>query len=252
MATSVPGQTSSFKQDLTISRQSIYEYSTEQYHELGAKLRLGERVFRYALNGAAELAPGYMTTGITVVANHANRAPGAAVTAGDMKILIALGATAATANQYAGGYVWVNAGVGIAGIYKIKSHLANAGSLNLTLNLYDPVALALTVASTKLTLYANSWKSVIIHPATTPTNRPSGVPLITIPATTATISYYGWLQTGGFCPVYCGATYTIGTGVGVDDTAGQVLTSTAEQWGVVTQIGSAGESPSLIWLTLDQ
>lgn len=250
MSTTVPGQVTSLKRDITISRQSIYEQDTTLNHTVGTRMRLGDRVFRYCANStSAALAVGFMTSGPTTTSAHMN-CQCAATVKGAMSISITLGAGAATANQYAGGFIWINAGVGIGSIYKIKSHLANAGSLTLVVNLYDPVNIALD-ATSYATLYANPFGAVVIHP-TTCTNRPTGVPLCVVTQSTSAITYYFWAQTGGFAAIQVGATYTIGAGVGVDDTPGQVLTSTAEQWGQVIQIGSAAEKPSLIWLTLDQ
>jgi len=256
--TSVPGQTTSFKGEITVSRQSIYELSTEQHHILGEKLRLGDRIFRYGSNGTgAALSPGYMTTGATVVVHAANISVTTSAVIGQTYVDVTHGATAVVVNQYAGGYLWFNAGgvaIGEGSAYKIKSHkaLAAVGG-TLRLHLYDPLGCALTATTTKATLYGDPWRAVVIHPATTPTNRPTGVPLITVTQSTATVTYHAWLQTGGFCPIFCGATYTIGAMAGVDDANGQLLTGvTTQDWGVVVQIGSAAEHPSLIWLTLDQ
>jgi hypothetical protein len=179
-------------------------------------------------------------------------------TAGQTYVDVTLGATSTTANYYAGGYLWFNAGgttIGEGCAYKIKSHLANAGSLTLRVNLYDPLASALTATTSKATLYANPWSGVVIHPAT-PTNRPTGVPLIAVTASTATTTYYFWAQTGGFTPLAMETTYTIGGGVGaVSGTAGEGIVAAAgvptALMGVVAQIGSASDHPSLVWLYLD-
>ena len=255
-----PGVVSSAKREVTISRQSIYEQSTTKHHEIGTRLRLGDRIFRYAANSTAELAPSWMTTGPTTVGNYNNVSVTTSATAGQMYVDITAGATACTENQFAGGYLWFNAGgttIGEGCAYKIKSHLAvSAAGGTMRVHLYDPLATALTATTTKATCYANPWSAVVVHPATTPTNRPTGVPLITVTASTSTITYYCWLQTGGFCPVAMKTTYSIGGGVGpVSSTAGECIVATAgvptALIGVVAQIGSASDHPSLVWLYLD-
>ena len=255
----VPGVVSSLKREVTISRQSIYEESTTKHHEIGTRLRLGDRIFRYAANSTVALVPGFMTSGPTTIgANHNNISVTTSATAGQMYVDVTLGATATTENYYAGGYLWFNAGgttIGEGCAYRIKSHLANAGSLTLRVHLYDPLATALTATTSKATLYANPWSAVVIHPAT-PTNRPTGVPLINVTASTSTTTYYCWLQTGGFVPLSMETTYTIGGGVGaVSGTAGEGIVAAAgvptALMGVVAQIGSASDHPSLVWLYLD-
>ena len=254
----VPGVVSSIKKEVTISRQSIYEVSTVKNHEIGTRLRLGDRIFRYAANSTIELAPGRMTSGPTTIASHNNISVATSATAGQMYVDISLGAGVLAENYYTGGYLWFNAGgttIGEGCAYRVKSHLANAGSLTLRVHLYDPLATALTATTSKATLYANPWSAVVIHPAT-PTNRPTGVPLITVTASTATTTYYCWLQTGGFTPLAMETTYTIGGGVGaVSGTAGEGIVAAAgvptALMGVVAQIGSATDLPSLVWLYLD-
>jgi len=204
-----------------------------------------------------------MTSGpASTVNTHTNISVTTAAIVGQNYVDVTLGAAAVTANQYAGGYIWFNDGattIGQGCCYKIKGHDANAGSLTLRVNLYDGLATPLTATTSKATLYTNAWNGVVVHPATGGTilNRPTGVPLVLFTASTATTTYYAWLQTGGFCPLFMGATYTIGGGVSADDAAsgGFGLTPTTGVptmlWGVLCQIGSAAEHPSMVWLYLD-
>jgi hypothetical protein len=199
-----------------------------------------------------------MTSGPTTDAAHINLSVTTSAVAGQTYVDVTLGASAAVVNQYAGGYLWFNAGgttIGQGCAYKIKSHLANAGSLALRVHLYDPLATALTATTTKASLYANPWSKVVVYP-TTATNRPTGIPLITVTQSTATVTYYAWLQTGGFVPLAMETTYTIGGGVSATSgTAGEGITPTAgaptELIGCLVQIGSASDYPSLVWLFLD-
>src|SRR4051812_28795175 len=66
------------------------------------------RRYRYGLAGAVALAPGKMNDTGPVVANHVNITGGTAAAVGATSVTVTLGATAATANQYAGGYIWSN------------------------------------------------------------------------------------------------------------------------------------------------
>jgi hypothetical protein len=259
----VPGVVTSQRREVTISRQSIYEESTTQFHTIGTRLRLGDRIFRYAANStSAALNPGYMTSGpVSTVTTHTNISVTTSASVGQKYVDVTLGAAAATQNQYAGGYIWFNTGgttIGEGCAYKISSHLAvSASGGTLRVHLYDPLATTLTATTSKATLYRNPWSAVLIHPATGGTilNMPTGVPLTTITQSTTATTYYCWLQTGGFCAIFMGATYTIGGGVGCDDAAGQGLTPTTGVptmlWGTTCQIGSAAEHPSLVWLYLD-
>jgi len=258
----VPGGFTTANREITISRQSIYEVSSTQYHELGTRLRLDDRIFRYAANStAAAIVPGVMTSGPAPTTNtHTNISVTTSAVVGQKWVDVTLGAAAATINQYANGYIWFNAGgttIGEGCCYKIKNHSANAGSATLRVNLYDGLATILTATTSKASLYANPWSAVVIHPATGGTilNRPTGVPLVLFTQSTTTTTYYAWLQTGGFCAMFMGADHGVGTGVSADDTAGFGLMPTAGVptmlWGTVAQDGSADEHPALVWLYLD-
>jgi hypothetical protein len=220
---------------------------------LGDLLVLGSRKYRYCANSTTALTAAKMTTGPTVVAHHINCASATASVVGDNHAHITLGATAATENQYSGGYIWANAGTAIGSCYFVKGHAAIALSTAGVINLWDSVH-TLTATNTKWSLYPNPYKSVVIYPATTATNKPTGVPAITVTASTSTVTYYFWAQTGGPVSMYMGATYTIGSGLGIDNLAGMGLTTahdTSFCWGAVIQIGSTTDSPSLVWLMID-
>jgi len=154
------------------------------------------RKFRYALAGASALVAGTLQQGPAIIDNHQNVSVAAAVTAGATAITVTLGATLATANQYAGGYIVVNDVTGEGQTFLIKSHPAAALSASLTLSLDPPdnVKTALDTTS-QCCLYPNKFRSVIQMP-TTITGPVVGVPLFAV-----TAAYYFWLQTGG--PVAC-------------------------------------------------
>jgi len=148
------------------------------------------REFRWVLAGASNLVAGDLQQSPAIVANHQNMAS-TTQAIGDTQITVTLGNTAATANQYAGGYVFVNAGTGKGLTYQIASHPAANASATLVLTLADPIVVATLTSDTKTSLYPNPYNGVIINPTT-----PTGVAVGVAPwaLTTAT---YGWIQVHG-------------------------------------------------------
>lgn len=173
--------------------QGIFEESATQLIDLGAKaVTTDGRAYRYVKAGATALVAGKLYDGPASVANHTNIAVAAAASAGAKSVTVTLGATAATANQYAGGVLVVNDVNGEGYTYGIKSHPAADGSASLVITLNDDEAIeeALTTSS-QVSLVANQYGSVIIH-AASETGIPVGVAVKDI-----TAGYYGWVQTRG-------------------------------------------------------
>lgn len=144
--------------------------------------------------GESEVALVYSTTGVAagvlvqappIIPNHTNTAVIGAATVnviGSTNLTITLGATAATAQQYMGGYAFVTAGLGAGQKLKVQNNPAANLSTNMTIVLEDPLAIALDTTS-RVTLTPNPYNNVVINP-TTPTNKPVGVTFYTIPAAT--------------------------------------------------------------------
>ncbi len=151
------------------------------------------RKFRFASAGAADLVVGNALQSAVPIANHQAMAVQAAAAIGDTTIAVTLGATLATANQYAQGYITITATPGNGYTYRIKSHPAAAQSatLVLTLEADDPVQVALTTGSTA-SLTPNLYAGVIQTPVTTLTGVVVGGAVTAITATN-----YGWIQTFG-------------------------------------------------------
>src|SRR5437867_4369906 len=125
-----------------VAAQDLFTSSTTQQHVLGSKAFSPDgRTFRYVKVGSgAALVPGNVLQSPAIVANHVNLTPTAVSTAGDTTVTVTLGNTAATANQYSGGYVTIEKGTTGAGQHlMIKSHPAASGLATLTLTLSDPV-----------------------------------------------------------------------------------------------------------------
>lgn len=192
------------------------------------------REFRWCVAGGTSLVAGKLQQSPVQVANHLDLAIVNTQAIGDTQITVTLGATAATANQYAGGSVQIEEATGVGIQYQISSHPAAALSTNLTLNLADPIVVALDTTS-KATLVLNQFNGVIVNPATA-TGIPVGVAVWALPTTTL-----GWIQTHG--PAVClndGGT-TVGLGLAPSaSVAGAVKTMAATlcQVGYAMQTGS--------------
>lgn len=153
------------------------------------------RKFRYALAGEA------ITAGLNImqkagIANHdMDLALVAASAVGDTTVQVTLGATAATLNQYADGYLYVNDGAGQGPIHRIKSNPAADSGANLILTLEedDGIRTALTTATSLLGLMENPYKDVEIFDA----NDIDGASLGVAPADVDDDENF-WVQTDGY------------------------------------------------------
>lgn len=213
------------------------------------------REFVLVQNAGSALVSGVLVQGPAEIANHKNLASSTQAV-GDKTITVTLGGTAVTANQYAGGFLVINAGAGIGQTLKIAGHPAQAttnGTVVITLE--DPIQVVTASASTKSTLVLNPYGSlngtdyttfgVIISP-TTRTGSIVGVTAYPIPASTATVPSYGLVQTKGLVSCLNDA----GTAIGLDlmpssNTAGAVMTfvaATSSRVGTSTVAGVTTEA----------
>lgn len=184
-----------FAPRVLIYEQDAYVQTTVAMHKVGQIAEtLDGRVFRYAKAGASNLGAGKLGTAPAQKTNHHNIALATAVKIGDTQVTVTLGATAAVANEYAGGLLTVNAGTGVPIAYEISSHPAAGSGASLTVNLVRPAVAALATADTKLDLVHNVWNGTI--EGTVQTRRAAGVPMIAV-----TAGNYYWAQTKGVAPV---------------------------------------------------
>ena len=153
---------------------------------------------------------------------------------GDKQIQIATGATAVLANRFQGGYLTVVEGTGLGQTMKIASNTAASTTSALVINLEDQFTTA-TSTDTRYTLTINPYGSkngtdfttdgVIVSPATTLTGKVIGVTAYPLPASTATVASYGFVQTKGAVAVLSGSTVALGLDCGVPtSTAGMMVT----------------------------
>lgn len=177
----------------------------------------------YAKAGASDLVAGTLVQAPAEVTNHQNCAPTGTAAIGATSVTITLGATAATANQYAGGWMVTTETPGEGYKYLIASHPAADSAATLTLTLSDPLQVALTTSS-HVDLVPNPYSGVIINP-TTASSCPVGVATDVVAA-----GQYGWLQIGGVATVLADGNLTVGTSlVASNGTAGAVEALTGVQ-----------------------
>lgn len=201
--------------------------------DLGAKyVDNNGNVYRYVKAGGTALVPGKLQDGPADIGNHTNIAVASAAAAGVKTVTVTLGATAATANFYAGGKLVVNDVDGQGFTYTVKSHPAADASASLVVTLDDdePIITALTTSS-QVTLVPNQYGGVVIHAASE-----AGVP-VGVAVTAVTASYYGWIQTKGIVSCLHDATPAeIGEGVSASTTTDGCVT---EQVTPLSEVGVA-------------
>lgn len=216
-----------------VAAQGLFEISSTQLHDLGEVIRTSDgRTFRYAKAGAVDLVAGKLNQAAAEITNHQDLTPSAAAI-GATQVTVTLGATAATANYYAGGYLIVTTSAGVGNIYLIKSHPAASSSGSLTITLDEPIAVALTTSS-RIDLVPNPLSAVVVNP-TSATSAPVGVNNIAV-----TAGYYFWLQTGGVTSVLAKGALVVGTQVFASDTtAGAVEPIAGVTAGTQANVGLA-------------
>lgn len=197
--------------------QDLFSESSTAQSDVGQRVVSPDgRVFRYCQAGATALVPGKLYQSAAQITNHQNLTPTAAAAVGATVVTATLGATAATLNQYGGGYMVITTTPGLGYQYLISGHAAVDSAGVITLNLADPISVALTTSS-RIDLIANPYRGVILNP-TAPTATPVGSAVYPV-----TAAYYGWLQTGGVATLLADGTITAGSLVAASDaTAGAV------------------------------
>ena len=86
-----------------------FSESSTQLFPLGTELKYADRIYKYSGIGSAAVTAGkLLQTKVAVVGHHRDISVQTAASAGDTSVIVTLGATAATLNQYAEGYLHVN------------------------------------------------------------------------------------------------------------------------------------------------
>lgn len=194
---------------------------------LGAKATTGDgREYRFVLAGGTALVPGKLQQSPAETTGWENLAVAAA----------AIGATSitttstvtVTANAWAGGFVAVTVTPGQGYFYKIKSNAAATAAV-VTLQLEDPIQIALTTAS-RVDIIASPYNGVIVNP-TTASGTAVGVAIYPI-----TAAQYGWVQVSGPTNVLAQGAIVVGEEVGASSTVAGAIVATS---GVLADVGIA-------------
>lgn len=218
----------------------------------------GNRKFVLVQNGGTALVSGVLVQSpVNIGANHQNLAVTGSATVnpiGATSVTVTAGGTLITAQQYQGGYAYVNAGTGIGQTFKIKSIPAASSAGTCLIQLEDALSVALDTTS-KISLTLPQYGSpngtnvgtsgVVVCPVVL-TGRPIGVTISPIPASTTTVPTYAFIQKNGAVACINDAT----TAIGLDlmpstNTAGSVMTyvaATGSRIGTSTVAGVTTEA----------
>lgn len=240
-----------FQAQIAITDQDVRTISSTQggvaLGQMG--MTANGRCYRYAQAGAVELAPGKVVTNPAVDSNVVDVTVAAAAAIGDTQVTIDAGGSI-TANAYAEGSLGISDATGEGIEYLVTGNSAVSGAGEITVDIQEPVEVALVADTSKATLIKNPWDGVIIVPATDQADFPAGVPNVTV-----TAAYYCWIQTKGICAVWAdetfarGAPLTFGTGsagqVEAVDAAGEV------QFGVAIEAASNADDYPQVFLQID-
>lgn len=233
--------------DIQAVPQQLFSSSATQQAELGARAVAPDgRVFRYVKAGGTALVPGKLQQSSAIVANHQNVAVASAAAIGATSVTVTLGATAATANQYANGFLIINDVTGEGHTYKIKSNPAADSAATLTVTLEDAIVVALTTSS-EACLIANPYNGVIVNP-TTPTASPVGVAIYPVAA-----SEFGWIQTKGVVSCLADGAITVGLGIAPSQSVAGAVKATATTLDNIGRAFQAGVDTEYrtVFLSLD-
>lgn len=158
--------------------------------------------------------------------------------AGNTTVVVTIGATLWTAQEYQQGYMFVTSGTGAGQKLKVQNNPAASASTNVLVTLEDTPSTALDNTST-VSFVKNPYMNVVINPAT-PTNKPVGVSFYAIPALS-----YGLIGTKGSWACLNDTGTAIGLGLQPSESvpgAVKTVTATGYQIGVAEFTGVDGEN----------
>jgi len=204
----VPSNEGALKLNPTIPiDQSIYEESTTKKAQLGTKLEVGERTFRYAKAGATGLGvkAGQVCCSVIDLSLHGGTYVSFAVATTGATTLYATATGTFAANVFDDGFVVFGGGTRAGEVYKVKSH--GTGVAAVPFVLYDPIVGTVTATSLGAII-----PSKYVMEVSTAGQGPAGVSMIDV-----TAGNYFWAQVKGPAGVIAAATpgpysaLTIGT-----------------------------------------
>jgi hypothetical protein len=161
------------------------------------------RGYRYSLAGGSNLAPGKINVAETVDTDATNKTVARTYSAGAVEIIIDAGGAVA-ADRYADGYLSITDATGEGVTMLVKSNTVTTGAAEMTVRLYDPLPVALTIDVSEASLTANPWSGVVVSVADQ-LDMAVGIANVTV-----TAAYYHWEQTKGVCAALADESYAIG------------------------------------------
>lgn len=181
-------------------------------HNLGEQVQTNDgRQWRFGA-AASTLTKGNLNQAPAPIPNHVNMTTAAAAL-GATQVTVTPAATGGAANIYAEGYLVVNDVDGEGMTYQVKGHPTITSSVAFTVDLFDPIRVALT-ANSQTALVHNAYNAFV--EATVTTTRGSGVSMVSGAA-----GDYVWLQNRGVASVLCGTAATLGAPL-VAESSGKV------------------------------
>jgi hypothetical protein len=191
--------------------------------------------------GAVALGNGVLVQATPLVADFQNlvvTAYSAGASSTPTRVTVTLGATAATANQFAGGFLVVNDNAGEGQTLKIASHPAALATASLVVTLEDTPVTAITTAS-EVCLQPNPYAAVVINP-TTATSTPLGASFYPIAASTATVPSFGYLISKGPTAVLADGAVGVGAAISPSNAVAGAVESGVIAQGFVGRALQAG------------
>jgi hypothetical protein len=229
---------------------------TTKLHTLGTRMVLPDgRAYRYG-KAAEAIGAGMLGMMQGGVAHHdMDLTVAVAAAVGATSITVDLEATAATKDQYADGYIYINDANGEGHIYRIKSNPAADASatLEVTLADNDTVVEALVVDTSLAGLVANPYGAVDLFDASDVDGPPLGVAAAEFSGSTI----YGWFQTWGLAAVLAEAGVaipvigqTVAQGAAVDGAVELSAGAVTPRVGIAASIAPVAGDYGLVFLTI--
>lgn len=200
--------------------------TTTKTESLGARGETADgRIFRYVgFGGTSTINPGQLCVSAATTANYQTLAITAVGTggqvaanlaAGSTTVVLTNGATAVTQDQFAEGFLEVKSTANGNLAYKIRGNSAAAGSGYITVYLdpREPLRNAASLVPGTDTANLNPSPFAAVAPSTT-LNSAVGLTTVAVP-NTASVTNYGWVQSGGPALVLNDAAATLAVGVGI-------------------------------------
>jgi hypothetical protein len=243
-----------------LTSSDLNTFGSTQLDQLGAVGKTEDgRTFRYVkFGGTSTIKAGLLVVGPAAPANSTALAITAVGTggqvatnlvAGSSTLVVTNGATAITANEFDA--VVINSSADGYYVLRVAGNTAAGASGYVTLSLADPLPQGITTlvpGTDTADLLLSKYDGVA---ASLTGNAPVGVTVNAVP-NTASVTNYGWVQSGGLCKV-AATTATIGLGVAQDQagTAGYVIVTAATTGNIGWAKTSAASSAAVVDLNIN-